>query len=63
MKRGGEAEVVGRPRGEGFVLRHAGTGRYAAFRGGSPSDGSGLVLADGEEAAPALVAAGAIFRF
>ena len=39
------------PRGEGFVLRLAGTGRYAAFRGGSPSDGSGLVLADGEEAA------------
>ena len=50
------------PRGEGFVLRLAGTGRYAAFRGGSPSDGSGLVLADGEEAASVLVAAGAIFR-
>lgn len=32
------------PRGEGFVLRLAGTGRYAAFRGGSPSDGSGLVV-------------------
>ena len=44
-------------RGEGFVLRLAGTGKYAAFQGGSPSDGSGLVLADGEEAASVLVAA------
>ena len=44
-------------RGEGLVLRLAGTGKYAAFQGGSPSDGSGLVLADGEEAASVLVAA------
>ena len=48
-------------RGEGFVLRLAGTGKYAAFQGGSPSDGSGLVLADGEEAASVLVAAKAPF--
>ena len=51
------------PRGEGFVLRLAGTSRYAAFLGGSPSDGSGLVLADGEEGASVLVAARAKDRF
>lgn len=51
-------------RGEGLVLRLAGTGKYAAFQGGSPADGSGLVLADGEEAASVLVAAKApsVFR-
>ena len=48
-------------RGEGLVLRLAGTGKYAAFQGGSPADGSGLVLADGEEAASVLVAAKAPF--